>query len=111
MGVTSPTRTWQQALSDANGLANGACGLSDGSSAGDWRLPNVNELESLFNAESSGIELLDGQGFINVGLSYWSSTTSAIDPASAIAVIGDGVIQYTPKTLDPYPVWPVRDRK
>ena len=105
------TRTWQQALSDANGLENGACGLSDGSAAGDWRLPNVNELESLFNAESSGIELLSGQGFINVGLSYWSSTTSAKDPASAIAVIGDGTIQATPKALDPYPVWPVRDRK
>jgi len=28
-------------------VASGNCGLSDGSAAGDWRLPNLRELESL----------------------------------------------------------------
>ena len=37
-------RKWIEALSDANGLADGSCGLTDGSSAGDWRLPNRFEL-------------------------------------------------------------------
>ena len=34
-------RTWANALSDCNNLASGSCGLTDGSSAGDWSLPNV----------------------------------------------------------------------
>ena len=29
------TRTWNNALSDSNGLASGSCGLTDGSNAGD----------------------------------------------------------------------------
>ena len=34
-------RTWEQALSDANALASGSAGLTDGSKAGDWRLPKT----------------------------------------------------------------------
>jgi len=44
------TQTWAQALTDANRLANGACGLTDGSVAGDWRLPNVRELDRPVNS-------------------------------------------------------------
>ena len=40
-------RTWDQALTVCNSLANGSYGLMDGSVAGDWRLPNVKEIESL----------------------------------------------------------------
>src|SRR5262249_23697269 len=43
------TRTWDQALSDANGLHSGQCSLADGSLAGHWRLPNVRELLSLID--------------------------------------------------------------
>lgn len=38
---------WPSALSSANKLASGSCGLTDSSTAGQWRLPNANELESL----------------------------------------------------------------
>ena len=41
------SRTWATALSDANALNSGECSLSDDSSAGDWWLPNVRELQSL----------------------------------------------------------------
>jgi hypothetical protein len=43
------TRTWAQALSAANGLKSGDPGLTDGSKVGDWRLPNVRELQSLID--------------------------------------------------------------
>jgi len=43
------TKTWQQALDSANNLANGQCSLTDGSTVGQWRLPNVKELQSLIN--------------------------------------------------------------
>ena len=37
------TRVWATALTDANTLNSGECGLTDGSVEGDWRLPNVRE--------------------------------------------------------------------
>jgi hypothetical protein len=42
-------KTWSDALSCANGLKSGdaGTGLTDGSKAGDWRLPNVREFQSL----------------------------------------------------------------
>ena len=39
--------TWQNALNAVSSLANGACGLTDGTVAGEWRLPNGNELSTL----------------------------------------------------------------
>jgi hypothetical protein len=38
---------WATAVFNAHSLASGICGLADGSVAGDWRLPNVKELQSL----------------------------------------------------------------
>jgi hypothetical protein len=35
------SRTWNEAITDCNVLANGQCGLTDGSGGGDWRLPNT----------------------------------------------------------------------
>ena len=103
-------RTWAQALSDANSLASGSCGLTDGSSVGNWRLPNVNELESLINAELANSAVwLNTQGFSNVQADgYWSSSTYADDPAYAwVVAMYDGLVDGDGKTSSYY-VWPVR---
>jgi hypothetical protein len=64
------------ALTEANQLASGACGLSDGSKAGDWRMPNLNELESMVDASASNPALSAGSPFVNVAEdNYWTSTT------------------------------------
>lgn len=64
------------ALTDANQLASGACGLSDGSKAGDWRLPNLNELESLVDVSQFNPALPAANPFTNVSNAiYWSSTS------------------------------------
>jgi hypothetical protein len=83
---------WATALSNANSLANGQCGLSDGSVAGDWRLPNVKELQSLIDFGFSNPALsnaagtakwTEGNTFSGVlSTPYWSSTT-ARTPRSA----------------------------
>jgi len=74
-GCFAPT-TWSEALADANQLATGACGLTDGSTAGQWRMPNLNELESLIDVSSSNPALPVGNPFTNVSIGiYWSSTS------------------------------------
>ena len=67
---------WATALANVNQLANGACGLTDGSTAGQWRLPNIVELESMVDASVSSPALPAGNPFINVSNGiYWTSTS------------------------------------
>ena len=67
---------WAAALTEANALANGSCGLGDGSKAGDWRLPNVNELESLVDVTAANPAVTVASGFENVSEeTYWTSTS------------------------------------
>jgi len=67
---------FETALTDANQLASGSCGLTDGSKAGDWRMPNLNELESLVDVSQSNPALTAGNPFTGVSMSiYWTSTS------------------------------------
>lgn len=78
--------SWSGALTAANNLASGACGLTDGSTAGQWRMPNVNELESLVDVSQSNPALTAGHPFTNVANSYWSSTTYVASPTNAMVI-------------------------
>jgi Protein of unknown function (DUF1566)/Carboxypeptidase regulatory-like domain len=71
-----PAANWAGALAEANALASGACGLTDGSKAGDWRLPNLNELESVVDGSAAHPALTAGNPFVRVAAGiYWSSTS------------------------------------
>jgi hypothetical protein len=109
---------WSTALSAAAALADGTCGLTDGSEAGDWRLPSRFELESLLdleyafpalsNAAGTG-QWAPGDAFGGVQSSYyWSSSSYAYNPQSAWNVtLYNGGVYYNAKT-NSYDVWPVR---
>lgn len=101
--------TWNIALSVSNGLQSGQCGLTDGSSAGDWRLPNIKELQSLIDFRYTAPALPSGHPFINEAHTfYWSSTTPPNGTGYACHVdIGYGNVYNLPKTSSLY-VWPVR---
>jgi len=103
-------RWWYNALSDCTGLATGSCGLTDGSNAGDWRLPNYKELFSLIDVENYNPALPTGHPFNNVqSLYYWSSTTQAVDGSIAWRVHMDlGIVNYYSKAVNLFYVWPVR---
>jgi hypothetical protein len=95
-------RTWNDAIDYANDLTR--CGHSD------WRLPNVNELESLINADVPDTTTwLMSQGFNNVQSSlYWSSTTYAHYTDFAwVVYMWVGRVRENYKD-DYFYVWPVR---
>jgi len=103
------TMNWNDALTYCNNLASGSCGLADGSVAGDWRLPNIIELESLVNAEkSNSAEWLNTQGFTYVQSSYyWSATTYVYSTSRAWFVgMGSGFVGSLYESNNYY-VWPV----
>lgn len=77
----------------------------------DWRLPNVNQLESLVNAADAPRSWLADQGFTLVqSASYWSSTTSAFQTGQAWVVgMNDGSSITAAKGNDfECWAWPVR---
>ena len=105
-------KDWYGALFSADGLASGTCGLADGSVAGNWRLPNRNELLSLVDIETSGIKIPDGHPFINAQEEYyWSSSTAQYNnPALAYYLkLYDATVGYHHKASTYDYVWPVRD--
>jgi hypothetical protein len=106
-GDASPgnSRSWTAAMDSANQLASGYCGLTDGSVAGDWRLPNVNELFSLLDRSRvnpvlpATCPLADS----TVASGYWSSTTYAYDSDYAWNVYFDnGNVYGYYKSLNSY---------
>lgn len=100
-------RTWGDALAAANGLASGQCGLSDSSTAGQWRLPNVVEMQSLFDLSQADALNEDGP-FTTIQASYWTSTTHARFLGNAWLAMFDGSVRSGQKTATFY-VWPVRN--
>ncbi len=107
-GATS-SLSWPNALTWSNNLANGSCGLTDGSAAGNWRLPNINELESLIDLQNVSPALPTGHPFSNVQVNYyWSSSSYALNTGSAWYVgMGSGYV-YGGYKSNGYYVWPVR---
>lgn len=101
--------TWENAINTTNNLYDdgmGTCGLSDNSAVGDWRLPNIRELQSLvFPGEQ--VPNNDLPFFNGLQPTYWSSTTKANDSAAAW-LIRYGFIVSALKTGELHVV-PVRD--
>lgn len=105
---------WNAALSAVAQLAAGRCTLTDGSRAGDWRLPNAAELESLVDVSQSAPALPAGHPFASLGDGYWTSTTYRGVTGSAWAIrysdgrwLNDGVVNA--KATGTLGVWAVRD--
>jgi len=83
--------TWQGALNAASvlfdpsteGVPRHRGSLMDGSKRGDWRLPNLRELQSLVDYDRYGPPLPAGNPFTEVQQAYY--WTSTIDATSSIS--------------------------
>lgn len=103
-------QNWTDALNSPKSLQSGMCGLTDASVAGDWRLPDIHELDSLVDISNTAPALPTGHPFQNVqSTGYWSSTTNVFHPLRARYVyLPNGAINGADKVTDLHYTWPVR---
>jgi hypothetical protein len=108
---------WDDAMAAAAGLNSGECGLTDGSSPEDWRLPTKEEWEAFVCTGYTNPAVCntvgddqwsEGDPFNNVqSYYYWSSTETDSDTAWYVYLY-NGYMPYSLKSYYYY-VWPVRD--
>lgn len=116
--------TWDQATRQAsNQVRDGVCGLEDGSQAGDWRLPTIEEWDSMFDLQYSNPAISNAAGdsqwkegdpFGSIqtsgALGYWSSTRVTSGPGHRIADLSIGTTSITgPVDFSLQHVWFVRN--
>jgi len=102
-GLPAGKLTWQQALHEIDQL-----------NAGDpqpgWRLPTINELESLVDAARCSPALPKDHPFLNLQDGYWSSTTSFFETDWAWGLYLDkGACGVGYKPDPTFWAWPVRE--
>ncbi|MHB8159648.1 MAG: Lcl C-terminal domain-containing protein [Thermoleophilia bacterium] len=112
--------SWEEALGAVRKLNLEDAGLSaDAERSGAkeprrdtarWRLPNINELESLVDLSRHDPALPAGHPFTDYRDVYWSSTTSMFEPDWAWALyMNKGAVGVGRKGYARFHVWAVRD--
>jgi len=93
--------SWWSAKNDVARLQSGMCGLSDKSTAGQWRLPTPKELAS---------RAVNTTGFTNIKLGiYWTSLSMGEQFAYVVHFPSGYLRDYQKGNGNGY-IWPVRNK-
>ena len=104
--ISSKKTNWAEALDYVKKLT-----LNTSEKSLYWRLPTINELESLVDCSRHSPALPVNHPFVNVRDVYWSSTTSFFDPAWAWALYFDkGATGVGFKKQKDFYLWPVASK-
>ncbi|MEK8019194.1 MAG: DUF1566 domain-containing protein, partial [Candidatus Parabeggiatoa sp.] len=109
---------WESAMQRVAQLADGQCGLSDGSKPGDWRLPTKEEWKVMIDrkyrspvvSNAAGTDQWkEGDAFSRLYASfYWSSSTREFVTTFAwFVLLSNGCVNFVGK-FNTYYVWPLR---
>jgi|GEM_PF-1191305 len=115
------TKNWYDAGTYCSSLASGQAGLTDGSTAGQWRLPSKEELEGIGTDPPATWDgpgtpyvtwTMPGTPFTSVQPNpYWSGPSYAYisDEAWLVTMDDNGYVYPRAKSYADYYVWPVRE--
>jgi hypothetical protein len=119
--LTITEKRWDLAVELTGILADGKCGLSDGSREGEWRLPNIKEMQSLLDYNQYYPALPVGNPFTLVleplQTLYWTSTSLPPDIelgdeyAWTVELNYGNVDRVFKQGRNWHNAWPVRDRQ
>jgi len=102
--LTNEPVTWDDAFEAIRRLNSKPDGILS------WRLPNINELESIVDSSTHSPALPAGHPFKEVQEAYWSSTTSMFEPDWAWALyLTKGAVGVGQKWGAHFHVWAVCD--
>ncbi len=112
-----PSTPWMNALSIAAAFPDpspDACSVADGSSPGDWRLPNINELVTLTDFDFARPAVSPQTPLVNLGQGkhFWASTSHAetgVRQQARILESLDGHVRRAAKTSEVIGVLLIRD--
>jgi hypothetical protein len=98
--VGQKTGSWNEALAAVGSYAK--------ESNLPWRMPTINELESLVDASAHSPALPKEHPFSDIQQSYWSSTTSTYETDWAyVLYLGKGAVGVGYKKKSDFSLWPV----
>lgn len=101
--LTGGLATWDEAFEAIGDLNHRSKGTQ-------WRLPNINELETLVDCSAHSPALPTGHPFEGTQEAYWSSTTSMFEPDWAWALyLLKGAVGVGRKSGAHFSVWAVTD--
>lgn len=117
------TSDFPEAVDFVASLQDGDCGLNDGSEPGDWRIPNIKEIQSLFRYGAPAIILPDTRGtsgwsnadpfVLSKEMSFFDEhlfrTSTITDNNFYVVSLKDGRVEIAHSDSDMFANWPVRD--
>ncbi len=101
--------SFEEAIRQASLICDGKFGLRDGSEPGDWRVPNVNQLQSLIDLSNKSGLAITPNVFKNVDVvNCWTSTSvQAFPQLGWYVALGIGPPVFDLK-INKMRLWPVR---